>query len=296
MKDFATNRRQPHKRTALPLRPLTNLRQLRPYQSSASGAVDMEQRDNTDGQGASYQRDLMILSPDDLPFVDDNALYDPCIRTMSCKLDPFSAASVPIDTTARGLLEYFTFYTSNSPSTWTYNHPSSVSHVPHTLNPSAMQPPATASSFVSCAFVTPSGTLLSSSVSPTTSNVPDQVLESALQDALVMTCLLATAAARMYYVEHVQLARWRKAELRFTQQALHLLKSRIGDIQLQCSAFLSTSMEGLVGGMLHLAGAAFYKGDLSTANVHIKAAVEAMNLNGGTSKLTDPYIQGRLLS
>ena len=48
--------------------------------------------------------------------------------------------------------------------------------------------------------------------------------------------------------------------------------------------------------MLHLGGAAFYRGDIVTAEIHSKAAIQAAELIGGITKLNDPYLEGRLLS
>jgi hypothetical protein len=66
-----------------------------------------------------------VVSPDDDPlsftphhleqqplFLDDRALYNPHIRTLSCSPDPFASVSVPIDNVAHGLLRYFRLYST----------------------------------------------------------------------------------------------------------------------------------------------------------------------------------------
>lgn len=57
---------------------------------------------------------------DHLPFAEDDALYQPYIRAMSCTIDPFSTASIPIDATVHGLLRYFVYYSSNFPNNLTF--------------------------------------------------------------------------------------------------------------------------------------------------------------------------------
>lgn len=46
---------------------------------------------------------------------DDRALYDPCVRALSCAMDPFDSSSTRLDSTARSLLHYFEYYSSNFP-------------------------------------------------------------------------------------------------------------------------------------------------------------------------------------
>lgn len=65
-------------------------------------------------------RPLESPEEDHLPIADDRALYDPSVRAMSCKMDPFDAASIPIDSTVNGLLKYFVHYSSN-PNNFTFS-------------------------------------------------------------------------------------------------------------------------------------------------------------------------------
>jgi hypothetical protein len=74
-----------------------------------------------------------VVSPDDDPlsftphhleqqplFLDDRALYNPHIRTLSCSPDPFASVSVPIDNVAHGLLRYFRLYSTQFPNNFTF--------------------------------------------------------------------------------------------------------------------------------------------------------------------------------
>ena len=195
--------------------------------------------------------------PDDrFPIVDDRSLYDPCIRTISCRLDPFDSVSVHVDESIRGLLEYFVYYSSSFPNTWTYC-PSSLHHAP-------------------------SGPKID----------VRGVVDAALEDDLMMNCVLSAAASRSYYIDDVQLSRWRDVEASATQQALRALQSRIDESSEQPQVL----SERLVSSILHLGGAAFYRSDYSTARAHSNAAVMIAELAGGVTTLGDPYIQGRLLS
>jgi hypothetical protein len=48
--------------------------------------------------------------------------------------------------------------------------------------------------------------------------------------------------------------------------------------------------------MLHLGSAAFYKGDVRTAALHIKAATTLAGRIGGVTAISDPYVRGRIIS
>lgn len=54
------------------------------------------------------------------PILDDRALYDPHLRGLSSKLDPFGSASVPLDSVSHGLLQYFHHYSTKFPNNFTF--------------------------------------------------------------------------------------------------------------------------------------------------------------------------------
>ena len=198
-----------------------------------------------------------ILPMQNRQIVDDKALYDAFIRSLSCKADPFGTASVSIDATARRLLEYFVSCASRYPNTWTYSS--------SPLLPS-----------------TPNGHRESIS----------RTVSLALQDTLIGNCLLATAASRLYYADQDPQLWLKRKELSLTQEALRLFQTRLDEL----SAEHADSVEALVTSALHLGGAAFYKGDVATAGLHIRAAVTLAKRIDGVSVLRDPYVRGRIIS
>jgi hypothetical protein len=52
--------------------------------------------------------------------LDDQALYNPHTRALSCQPDPFASASIPIDNVAHGLLQYFRHYSTHFPNNFTF--------------------------------------------------------------------------------------------------------------------------------------------------------------------------------
>ena len=259
MRDIGVTRRRPMKKRSglveLPLKPLTCLQP--PFHQSGlePNAMEMAQANKIDAQFMIWQ-ELAVLSAEDLPLLDDRALLDPYIRTMSCRMDPFGTASVHIDSTVRGLLEYFVFYTSTFPNTWTY--------CPAALHYAPSGPRISTGGLVSAAF----------------------------EDDLMMHCILSAAASRIYYVDGIERPWWSAADVHSTQHALHLLQERIPKAGIEDLE----ARERLVSSILHLGGAAFYKRDFSTAKVHATAAVRIAELEGSIRDLQDPFIRGRLLS
>ena len=206
------------------------------------------------GYAVQCWQNTLAMSPQTIPLIDDRALYEAKIRTVSGKLDPFDAVSVHIDHTVQGLLQYFLCYSSSFPKNWAYC-PSSLPH-----DPSAYQ----------------------SSIG--------RVVESALQDSLMMNCLLSAASSRLYYNDGVQLSRWKEKELSSTQMALQQLQVQITQRRRHDSA----ATERLLSCILHLGASAFYKGDFPTARVHLNGVLKLADLTGGIC-LQDQHVQGRIL-
>jgi hypothetical protein len=84
----------------------------------------------------------------------------------------------------------------------------------------------------------------------------------------------------------------REKELFLTQTALRLLRARL-EVSTDAE---SDNVETLVACMLHLGSAAFYKGDVRTAALHIKAATTLAERIGGVTAISDPYVRGRIIS
>lgn len=62
-----------------------------------------------------------VQHPDHPPLsLDDQALYQPHIRKLSCQPDPFASASIPIDNVAHDLLQYFRHYSTQFPNNFTF--------------------------------------------------------------------------------------------------------------------------------------------------------------------------------
>jgi hypothetical protein len=191
-----------------------------------------------------YVREAATPMPDHLPLVDDIAMFNPYIRAMSCKMDPFGTAAVPVDATVRGLVRYFAYYSSNYPNNFTF--------APHVR----------------------------------------KFLAHALQDALLIHCVLSAAASRVQYVEGLAITCFKERELFSTQQSVKLLQREIQGCRTQSHA----SRERLVNCMLYLGAGAIYRQDLQTAKIHINAAVELVELIGGVTTLQDPQVLVRVIS
>lgn len=178
------------------------------------------------------------------PILDDRALYDPHLRGLSSKLDPFETASVPLDGVSHGLLQYFHHYSTKFPNNFTF-----------------------------------------------TPNI-DRVFDSAMQDDLMMNCILSAAASRIHYMQSVSPVHLQERALACTHQSLHLLQLRLYREQ----PVRAQTIETLVDCVLYLAAAAFYRGDDLTARIHLSAAVNMADLGGGLQVFVDQRVLVRLLS
>ena len=215
MKDIGVTRRRPpgSKRSRfieLSLRPATELGTLQIQEQSIGHAIGLDATDTLQADD-SRQQLIAYSSPEDYTLKNDAALYDPCVRALSCKLDPFSTASVHIDNTARGLLQYFIYYSSNFPNPFTY----SLGSNPH--NPS----------------------LSVESINGT--------VDAAMQDDLLMNCLLGAAASRVLYIDNVAFLPYKKREAYSMDEALRLLQHRLKVTNPQSSA----AVERLLSCIMH---------------------------------------------
>jgi hypothetical protein len=57
---------------------------------------------------------------EDIMLEDSRALYNPAVRALSCKPDPFTSVSVPIDALSQGLMQYFAYYSTEFPNNLTF--------------------------------------------------------------------------------------------------------------------------------------------------------------------------------
>lgn len=97
MKDIGVTRRRPRK---LPYKMALRIKDPLP-----NGAADDTRR---------------TQDQDHRPILDDKALYDPHLRALSSRLDPFETASVPLDGVSHGLLQYFHHYSTEFPNNFTF--------------------------------------------------------------------------------------------------------------------------------------------------------------------------------
>ena len=197
-----------------------------------------------DPEKVQSRKDKSLSSEDHIPLGDTSALYDSYVHAMSCKTDPFGTASIHIDTTINGLLQYFVYYSSNFPNNFTYT--------PRIHN----------------------------------------LVGSALQDDLLINCILSAAASRVHYVEDLDLAPFKERELLSTQQSIKLLQRDLCDV----SMLSRMSKERLVNCMLYLGAGAVYRQEWPTAQLHIDAAIELSELMGGVTNLQDPQMLVRAIS
>ena len=118
-----------------------------------------------------------------------------------------------------------------------------------------------------------------------------KVFDSVVQDELMMNCILSAAASRLHYMQGTLPSYYAERAFSSTQQSLRLLQIRLRD-DVPATA---SSVELLVDCVLYLAAAALYRGDEASAEIHVKAAVRVIELNGGLEVLKDPRVVIRML-
>lgn len=180
----------------------------------------------------------------DCPETYNEALYDPCVRAMSCRMDAFSSAVIPIDDVASGLLKYFIYYSTKFPQNFTFT--------------------------------------------------PDisGVLQTALRDELMINGILSAAASRMQYMPGNTPMPCKVRALSCTQNCLTLLRRQL----LANAAPSRQAVEEMVDSVLYMVAAAFYRSDLESAEIHMRAAWSICQLCGGLHGLQDRRVLVRLLS
>ena len=68
-----------------------------------------------------HSRETTATPPSDhLPFAGEASMYNPCFRSLGCKMDPFGTACISIDSTTHRLIRYFVYYSSNFPNNFTF--------------------------------------------------------------------------------------------------------------------------------------------------------------------------------
>lgn len=123
-----------------------------------------------------------------------------------------------------------------------------------------------------------------------TPNIRD-CIRGALEDDLIMHCLLSSAASRANYVQGLQIAHFKQKEITCTQEGLRTLQDRLKTADPE----LSASVLRLIIGILCLGASALYREDYATAKVHIKGAIKLAQLRGGVTKIPEPELLMRAL-
>jgi len=103
-----------------------------------------------------------------------------------------------------------------------------------------------------------------------------KVFDSAVRDELMMKCILSAAASRLCCMQGTLTLHFAERAFASMQQSLRLLQIRInGDVPATAAP-----VEPLVDCVLYLAAVALYRGDEASAEIHVKAAVRLIELNG----------------
>lgn len=225
MKDIGVSRRRPREDLDQPrapesqsLRPKTRV-QNKPATTKSSKAAESK-------------------SQDQLLFLDDRALYDPCIRALACATDSFGTACAPLDSETIDLLKFFAHYSSHTPTSFVF--------LPNVIGS----------------------------------------IRYALQDALVLNCLLSAAASRAIHLHGLQVVHFQQKEVTCTQKALETLQDRLKTAEKD----LSLPMVQIICGIVYLSAAALYRDDPATAKLHIRFAMKLAEPRGGISKIPDPVL------
>lgn len=138
-------------------------------------------------------------------------LYDHYCQQMTITLDPFDAATVKLDSTISGLLRYYVYY-----------------HHPAQVGTAQVRP------YASGLGETDFGARSQWPNEPFESRGPytfktsvARVVSTAVEDEMMMFCLLAAATCRLQYVDHLSYANVSRNEDVYSARALQLLRTRV---------------------------------------------------------------------
>lgn len=116
------------------------------------------------------------------------------------------------------------------------------------------------------------------------------VVRTAIADRLAMYCLLGAAACRLQFVDRHPCPLIAGRENYYIREALQLMSQYIAgsnfDDEDQLRQFLAC--------IIFLNSAEAYRGDMSAARTHLKAAVQVLNGRGGLASVKDEHLQGQL--
>jgi len=118
----------------------------------------------------------------------------------------------------------------------------------------------------------------------------NNIMSTVMEDKLVMYCLLSAAASRFQFVDRLPSAEVTGKEGYYVQNALRLLRSRVGPATLQTS----DELRRLLICIMFLTSAEAYRDQVLAAKTHLEAAVVLLKEKGGLQYVRDENLRGQL--
>lgn len=180
------------------------------------------------------------------------SVASPTTQNILSNIDPFQAASVKVDKTIASLLRYYVYY--YHPTLW----PNEMAVLRHGL-------------YVFEGAV-------------------NNILKIAVEDELLMYCLLGAAASRFQFIDRLPFIQVVGKEGYYIQHALKLLRSRIDSSSFQ----VPEQLRRLLLCIVFLISAEAYRDEVSAAKTHLQAAVLLLRQKGGLKHIEDKNLRGQL--
>lgn len=183
-------------------------------------------------------------------------LYEAATRGIAAPVDPFDTSSIRIDTTAHGLLRYYIHY--YHPAQWP-NEPLSRNKGPYSYKASVYR-----------------------------------VVHTAVQDQLMMFCLLSAASSRIQHIDRLDFPSVARKQDGYTQNALQLMRERVFETQQQSKPADEQSLYTLLQCMLFLGMCGVYGDDFEAGKIHLQISLALLDQVGGVYKLKDRHLQEQI--
>jgi hypothetical protein len=116
------------------------------------------------------------------------------------------------------------------------------------------------------------------------------IVYHAVQDGLLMHCLLSAAASRLENIDIPHTFAADQLQHRYKQKALSLLKARVLSADTRNQAVKAD----LVQCITFLGAAASYRDEYEEARMHLRAALALLRQGGGLSQLQDENVRGQV--
>ncbi|KAF2163159.1 hypothetical protein M409DRAFT_57822 [Zasmidium cellare ATCC 36951] len=183
-------------------------------------------------------------------------LYDATTRGIAAPIDPFDTASIQIDTTAHGLLRYYVHY--YHPAQWP-NEPFSRDKGPYSYKASV-----------------------------------HRIVTTAMQDQLMMFCLLSAACARIQHIDRLDFPTVARKQDGYTQKAIQLMREKVGEMERHRQRDEQT-LHMLLHCMLFLGMHYVYGDDFEAGRIHLQVSLALLDQIGGINGLKDRHLQEKIL-